>query len=371
MNSNNNVRVFLALVKAGLWESEVLLSQFGEIDFVEVLRLAEEQSVVGLVAAGLEHVVDIKVPQEVLLQFIGQTVQIEQRNRDMNTFVAQLIGNLRKLDVYAILIKGQGIAQCYERPLWRTSGDVDLLLSDDNYRKAKSILIPKASSVEQEYTSFKHVSMIMDGDYEVELHGTLHTRLSQRVDRGVDIVQHDVFYGGNVRSWMNGRTSVFLPSPDNDAIFVFTHVLHHFYVEGVGLRQFCDWCRLLWTFKDSLNRELLEKRLRSMGLMSEWRSFAVLAVDYLGMPKDAMPLYSEEKRWSRKADIILMYVMEVGNFGHNREKEAPSSYIGGKLDSTFRKLRDFGHHMRIFPVDSVKFFCYFAIDGIGGAIRGE
>ena len=373
MQLDNNRKAFFELLKAGLWEREVLLSQFGKIDYMEVLQLAEEQSVVGLVAAGLEHVIDVKVPQEDLLQFIGQTIQIEQRNRDMNEFVAQLIGNLRKQDVYAILVKGQGIAQCYEKPLWRSSGDVDLLLSDDNYRKAKSILIPKASSVEQEYASFKHVSMMMDGDYEVELHGTLHTRLSKRVDRGVDSVQNDVFCGGNVRSWINGSTSVFLPSPDNDVIFVFTHILHHFYVEGIGIRQFCDWCRLLWTYRDSLNHGLLESRIQKLGLMTEWKAFAAFSVEYLGMPISAMPLLSEKEslKLRRKAEHILTFVLESGNFGHKREREISKSYMGGKLASTFRKLKDFGHHMRIFPIDSVKFFCYFALDGIGGAMRGE
>ena len=32
---------------------------------------------VGLVAAGLEHVIDVKVPQVWALQFAGQTLQLE------------------------------------------------------------------------------------------------------------------------------------------------------------------------------------------------------------------------------------------------------------------------------------------------------
>ena len=95
-------------------------------------RLAEEQSVVGLVAAGIEHVKDVKVPKEMALQFAGQTLQLEQHNQLMNVFVAELIERLRKKDVYCLLVKGQGVAQCYERPLWRCAGDIDLLLSDNN-----------------------------------------------------------------------------------------------------------------------------------------------------------------------------------------------------------------------------------------------
>ena len=117
----NNQGVFFELVRAGLWEREARLSQYDNIDYSAILRLAEEQSVVGLITAGLGHVVAVKVPQEDLLQSIGSTLQIEQRNKAMNEYVAKLIDKLRKEDIYAILVKGQGIAQCYERPLWRAS----------------------------------------------------------------------------------------------------------------------------------------------------------------------------------------------------------------------------------------------------------
>ena len=373
MQLDNNQKVFIELVKAGLWpdaESKELRTQgFTEsVDWEGVYQLAAEQSVVGLVLAGIEKTNTNRPPQELLLQWIGEVQMIEQQNKAMNEFVAKLIEKLRKEDVYAILVKGQGIAQCYERSLWRSSGDVDLLLSEENYQRAKKVLIPLADEVEQEYKSFKHVGMTMGG-YLVELHGTLHSRLSNKIDKGVDEAQRDVFFGGNVRSWMNGSTSVFLPSPDNDVIFVFTHILHHFYIEGIGLRQICDWCRLLWTYRSKLDLRLLESRIRKMGLMTEWQAFGALAVDYLGMPVEAMPFY--DSRYRGKGERILEFVLKTGNFGHNRERKVSKSYMGGKLASTFRKLKDFGHHVRIFPVDSVMFFCYFAIDGIGGVMRGK
>lgn len=84
---DNNTQAFFALVSAGLWEQEVQLSFFDKIDFGKVLNLAEEQSVVGLVAAGLEHVIGIKVPKEDVLQFVGQALQLEQRNQAMNFFI--------------------------------------------------------------------------------------------------------------------------------------------------------------------------------------------------------------------------------------------------------------------------------------------
>lgn len=364
MKLDSNQQAFFALVRAGLWETEVRLSQFEKIDFNEVYRLAEEQSVVGLVTAGIEHVVDVKVPQEMVLQFIGTALQLEQQNLAMNVYVAQLIEKLRKKDIYAILVKGQGVAQCYERPLWRASGDVDLLLSDKNYQKAKTLLLPQAEEVELEYSTFKHLGMTMREGYVVELHGALYTRLSKRIDRGIDALQNDVFFNGSVRSWMNGSTQVFLSGANNDAIFVFTHILHHYYVEGIGMRQICDWCRLLWTYREKIDIKALSFRLDTMGLMSEWKALAALAVDWLGMPAEAMPLYSSDKKWSRKASKIIEFVLECGNFGHNRQRSLPNSFVGGKLTSVWRKMRDFGRHARVFPWDSVKFFFHFLGDGL-------
>ena len=201
--------------------------------------------------------------------------------------------------------------------------------------KAKKFLVPLASEVETEYVDSKHLGMTING-YIVELHGTLRGSIT-RIDRVIDDVQNDVFCGGNVRSWDNGGTQVFLPSPDNDVIFVFTHILQHFFFEGIGLRQICDWCRLLWSYKESLNRKLLESRLLKAGIMTEWKAFGTFAVVYLGMPLEAMPYLNVrskmdngrceiDKHLKRKADRILEFVLESGNFGHNRDISYKQKY---------------------------------------------
>lgn len=375
MQLDKNQQAFFELLRAGLWEKDARLSPYKEIDYSTIMRLAEEQSVGGLVAAGLEHLVDVKVPQVLALQFAGQAIQLEQRNKAMNAFIADLIDNLRKEDIYAILVKGQGIAQCYEKPLWRSSGDVDLLLSESNYERAKDFLSPLASDLETEYTHFKHQGMTVDG-WVVELHGTLHSRLSKRVDDGIDAAQRELFYSGKVRSWMNGGTQVFLPAPDEDVIFVFTHILHHFFFEGIGLRQICDWCRLLWTYRGSLNYGLLESRIRKMGLMSEWKAFAAFAVKWLGMPVEAMPLIesndNHNSNLDKKADKICKFVLEVGNFGHKQRRDySGMSYMRRKFVSVRGRLSDMLRHFQLFPKDSIVFFGGVLRSGLHAAVRWE
>ena len=80
MKLDSNQKVFLSLVRAGLWEQDVQLLQFGKINFKEIYRRAQTQSVVGLVAAGIEHITDIKAPQFFALQIVGDTIHIEQQN---------------------------------------------------------------------------------------------------------------------------------------------------------------------------------------------------------------------------------------------------------------------------------------------------
>ena len=355
MMLNCTQKEFLALLQAGLWEKEILLSPYGEIDYPAIYTLAEEQSVVGIITAGLERVKDVMVSKDWALQFIGATLQIEQTNKGMNTFVAQLIDGLRKQGIYTLLMKGQGIAQCYEKPLWRSSGDVDLLLSDDNYKKAVKSLKAMATCVDEENVYYKHLGMTIDG-WSVELHGTLRSGLWKGIDRVLDNVQCDVINGGSVRSWMNGKTQVFLPGINEDVVFVFSHILQHFFKEGIGLRQICDWCRLLWKYQDKIDRKKLEGTIRKAGVMTEWKVFSTLAVDYLGLAVEAMPLYSDESRWKRKSDKVMSFILETGNFGHNRDYtyRQKHSYLVFKAISLWKHLQDFGRYFIIFPLDSIK-----------------
>lgn len=396
MELSNNQKAFFELIKAGLFpvQGEGLRandSLFKDVDWDAVYQLAEEQGVVGLVTDGIDKLknanvsdsLNANVTEEWALQFVGQALQIEEENKAMNAFVASLIEKMRAAGIYTLLVKGQGVAQCYEKPLWRSCGDVDLLLSDDNYEKAKKFLLPLASEVETEYEGIKHIGMTIDG-WVVELHGSLRVDLSQKINRELDEIYSDTFYGGNVRSWMNGQTQIFMLDKENDIVYVFVHFLNHFYKEGLGLRQICDWCRLLWTYRDEIDAQKIESRIRKMGLVSEWKAFGALAIEYLGFPKNAMPLLDVrgmkedgrcdiDKRLRRKAEKIKDFVLKSGNMGHNRDMSyfSKKPYFVRKCISMGRRIGDLIHHARIFPLDSLRFFPTIMLNGVRSAMRGE
>ena len=364
-------------------------SFFRNVDWGKVYQLAQEQSLQGLVLQGIDwfkvHDSGFTVSQVLLLQWIGEVQIIEQQNKTLNAFINSITKKFENEDVRGLLVKGQGVAQCYERPFWRVSGDVDLILDEENYQRGKLVLSKMASLDHEENLFDKHYSAEVDG-FCVELHGTMRGMLTKKADDFMDALQVDLFKNNRFREWNNDGTVVKLPCPDDDVLFVFTHILKHFFNYGIGLRQVCDWCRLLYTFRDSLDYGLLESRLRKMGLMSEWKVFGALAVEYLGMPIEAMPFLKfrdesfkfrdrlkdkEYRKYKRKADRVLAFILETGNFGHNRDNSYynNTNAIVRGLMSLWRHTCDSFKHSFIFPVDSIKIWCRVFTNGISDAIK--
>ena len=373
--NNNTIESFFLLVRAGLFGRTDGIEDFQPdgVDWEEVYRLADEQSVVGLVADGIDlirvefsktHPDTPLVPEDWSLRFVTVILQQEQCNLGMNRFVEQLIGRLQRRNVYAILLKGQGLAQCYPNPLRRAYGDVDLLLREEDYQKALDFLLPFSSMSMIENEHKKDFALMID-NWLIELHGSLRCGFSSRIDRELDKIYHDSIDGENVRFWMNGKVQVPLLGKEDDVFYVFVHFLNHFYKGGVGIRQICDWCRLLWTFRDSLDLIAVESQLKRMKLMSEWRAFGMFAVEYLGMPEEGMPFFSKDEKWKRKARQILAFILKTGNMGNNRKGEfGVDPYLKRKVKSFGQRLKDLTNHFAIFPLDTLRFFPSIFMNGL-------
>jgi len=364
VEDKRSIPVFLDLLKSGLWGVDAKLGVYSEINFSFIRKIAEEQSVTGLIASGLDYVVGIKVPKDESLYYISQVLQLESRNHQINSFIEWLYLRLKEEGVFALLIKGQGVAQYYEQPFMRAAGDVDLLLDSANYDKAKVVLIPLADRIEKENQLKMHQGMIINGTI-LELHGNIPFAMSNKADEVIATIVKDSFIN-EVCVWKNNNTDVLIPNTDDHIILVFTHFLHHFFIEGVGLRQICDWCRLLWFNREGIDRLLLEKRVRRMGLMSEWKVFASLAVKFLGMPAGAMPFYDGGGYYSIRAQRVLEHILKKGNFGHNNDLAYRFRYPRAisSIITFFRRVKDFLQLSVIFPKDAPVFLIRYLISKI-------
>lgn len=358
---------FLTLVKAGLWDNSESVSGVGlSVSGSDMLCLAEEQSVTGLVASGLDRLSACSLPLTEKLMLLGKCQLIEHRNEAMNQFIAGLVVQLNKNGIYVLLMKGQGIAQYYEKPLWRTSGDIDFFFDIDGFYLAKSFFDIFSGQIGKEHLKNKnqlHISYQLNG-WTVELHGTMHTNLSKKIDKVIDSVQEVTFKNHEVSVWQNDKTGVLIPSADNHLIFIFTHFLKHFFQGGIGLRQICDWCRLLWVCKDVIDKELLYVRLSRMSLLSEWKTFGCFAVNYLGLPREAMPFY--EECYSKRSEKVLSYILETGSFGHNKDISYQRKQKGvlRKVTTFSRQVKDSCRLACIFPKDAPLFLCRYFVNGI-------
>ncbi|MDE6807177.1 MAG: nucleotidyltransferase family protein, partial [Prevotella sp.] len=139
-------------------------------------------------------------------------------------------------------------------------------------------------------------------------------------------------------------------------IFVFLHMYHHFINGGVGLRHLCDWVMLLHAHKDDINRQELQKQLRSFRLLRAWRIFTPIAVHYLGLLEMECPFYSVE--YSRKSDRILAMILREGNFG--RYAASTSKLPRSLMHRKFRSLLHYSHRSFIlFPFDPLTVTAYY------------
>lgn len=377
-----NVRAFLALTAAGLLGSSRFWKglQREEVDWEAVYQIAQEQKLVGLMASAFDGCEDNGLGFEIQdvfdrqqsKAFAKKVYSIEQFNLKMNKFISLVIGKLESEGLHPVLLKGQGIAQAYRFSLRRNCGDVDLLIAAGEFEAARKILVPRAARVIGDNSKDPHVAMFLSR-FILELHGSLHVFLTKRQDAMLDDMMERMFSDGDFRVWDNDGTAVNLPSVNVDAVYVFCHILQHLFREGVGLRQVCDLCRLLYFYRDEIDRDLLQSRILEMKLQTEWKAFATLMVDWLGMPVECIPMYDASKKYSRKARRIVSYMLSSGNMGKNRDvsykKKYP--YLIKKLIS-MRLI--FGRAVRlgrIFPRSVLKVSVKGLTAGVGDLAEGR
>jgi len=364
--------LFFALLRSGLWGGAPALpcSEAGAEVWKKVYRLSMEQTVVGLVTDGAAASPPGFVPKAVSLKLMSALVSTERLNAVMDAAIVRFVSLLESGGAQPVLVKGQAVAQCYIRPEGRMSGDIDLIISPSQYEAAKAIITPLADSTGIEGTDRMHFGATF-GDVELELHGTVRTSLGKRINNVLDSAQAGLFDEGGCRYWDCHGTRVRIPSVDFDALFIFTHLLQHFFCGGLGLRQLCDWARVLHTHSGKIDLPLLEERLRQMGIVSEWKAFVFFLVRYLGLPEEEAPLY--DAHFGGKADKLWRYIALVGNFGKNRRlrDRSRAPYIIRKIGSMLINSRDFIHHFSIFPLDSLEFFWQYFRTGVRAVAKGD
>lgn len=380
---NNEQFVFLQLLKVGLWGDKHLDSLLemvnkadrslkeGGFDWQKVIELANQQTSLGIITDGMTRLPHDLRPSKVLyFNAIAQTSDIEAQNKQMNGFAPVLMQKLREKGIASLLLKGQGVGLCYPNPLHRQSGDIDLLIFDENQFLKACKLMDKISSSSDWSERSAHAEFQAMG-FVVELHGKYGFTICPKVkknlrswnDRMLEQMKlaHQEGRGGGYRE----QNGLLLPSAQFDAIFVFAHMVNHFMTGGVGLRQVSDWMMLLYAHREEIDHRELEEDLEFLGLTKFWRVFAWVAVGLLGFPADKMPLYDEvlARKEQRKVMRLMDSIFKTGNFGALQKEEQLSEnaqVLVKKVHTAFGQLPVYWRAGKVFPWESLYCFCSYS-----------
>lgn len=289
MDISSADKALLALVKAGLWEQDVeqVFSLSGS-EWREVLLSAKNQTVLGLVYKGLEHLpsASTEPSDQEYLKLAVDVEKCEARNRKMAKVQNLLFEEFKAAGLHPIQLKGQSVARLYPNPELRQSGDIDVYFSADEFDKAVPEGAQMAADGSAEY---------MRDDVIVEHHRQLidiaNPSKQELIDRLVDR------YG-----FVDDTTS-----PELTILLLATHILKHVLGRGVGLRQICDYAIASKVL--TYDQDTMVQTFRDLGI-SRW--IAVLdsfCTRYLGADmKDEEPAL---------ADRLLEIVLDGGNFGQH------------------------------------------------------
>jgi hypothetical protein len=378
MDGNRDRRVgqgtdsqFFALLRSGLWNEVPERAPFvGGTDWEALHHLASRQTVTPLVTDGINRLPKELLPAEPerLDPFLGDLMATANRNRVLDAFIPKLFDALEGIPV--VLVKGQALAQDYPDPERRQPGDIDLLLLPSSYETAKDILLPKATTVLDEEKEIWHQGMRFRS-VEVEIHGSISTLMSRKLDRKLAALLEEQFDGRPFPAVSIGGAEIPVPDADFNAVYIFVHFLQHYWSGGVGLRQLVDWMTFVSVHKRDIHPVVLEVRLRDLGLLRLWKVFTGFAQEYLGCPVEKLPLAAAPD--PGKNARIWRYIRRCGNFGKNVDRSrGEESYLVRKVHSLWRLVvADRLRHFRVFPQESVRFFLGAFGYGLQRLAKGE
>jgi len=285
-----------------------VLSHWGEEAWAELLTLARQQAVVGLVYEALSTVADqrpVDIPDAVGTAFMLETDRIVRKNTDVSLLAQSILDVLQQNGIPAILMKGPAAGAFYPVPEYRTPGDIDL------YCQAEQCL--------------PVLCLHMDpADHAPAPDGSRHCRI-----RGIDIDIHTHYF--DFESAKLAYPPV--PSPEATLLMLSSHILKHAMGPGVGLRQLCDMAMAYRALSGQYDRGQLRALFQSHGLL-KWNLLLAgfieqrLGVDIGLREKPPTDLSSLEK-----------IVLSGGNFGHFNASRSAALAKGDQARKTDTLLR--------------------------------
>ena len=243
----NDITAFFAFLKYCLGYKENMSRVMAGMDWQELYSFASKQALLGLCFEGIERLgeeypEELKqnpIGRELLMTWMGKAQQIRRQNMKVNAVAGKLFAMLREDGLRCCILKGQGNALMYPNPYSRTPGDVDVWI--DASRERIMEYAQKKFELGDDIR-LQHLETSLDG-VPVELHffpcsmnnPIYHARLQKWFRRNADL------QCSHIVGLPDEAGDIAIPTTAFNVVYQLTHLYHHFFDEGIGMRQIIDY----------------------------------------------------------------------------------------------------------------------------------
>ena len=218
-----------------------------KIDWRQLYNFASRQALLGFCFDGIERLTkefseELKqnpMGRDLLMTWMGAAQQIRRQNMKVNAVAGKLYSKFREDGLRCCILKGQGNALMYSNPYSRTPGDIDVWI----YASRERIMEYARKKFELgDDIRLQHLETSLDG-VPVELHffpcsmnnPIYHARLQKWFRRNANL------QCSHIVSLPDGAGDIAIPTSSFNVVYQLTHLYHHFFDEGVGMRQIIDY----------------------------------------------------------------------------------------------------------------------------------
>ncbi|MBP5381702.1 MAG: nucleotidyltransferase family protein [Bacteroidaceae bacterium] len=333
---------FLLLLRSTLWGEKICFEgrKMAQAQYQSLIGLAHEQAVAGLIGQSL---IDsgLKLPKQAAMEVYALTETIRQRNEQMDMAVADLSCKMENQGIRIIVFKGQTLAKLYPDAGLRQSGDIDFICHPDDWSRAMAYFQHTLGVKVKNTNSNKHVEFELN-DIQYEMHSMLTSFAYPPHQRYWENVVMKQVWNTPCTIDICGQAVPIL-APTYNALYVFIHIFYHLIIEGIGLRQFCDWAKAQDKLK--INNEELKMHLEGIGLYKAYTGLGAILTDHLGLPMQAFP-FPITNDDHKSVPVLMENIWKMGNFGHNVQYIQKRGVVHGlqRLGRTAGQAKLFYHY---------------------------
>ena len=324
------------------------------IDWQMLYSFAFKQALLGLCFDGIERLgkeypEELKlnpIGRKLLMTWMGKAQQIRRQNMKVNAEAGKLFSMLREDGFRCCILKGQGNALMYPNPYSRTPGDIDVWV---NASREYLTEYAKCHFKLEDDIRFHHLETTLDG-VPVELHffpGIMNNpiynaRLQKWFKRNADL------QCSNVVSLLDGIGEIAIPTTAFNVVYQLTHLYHHFFDEGIGMRQIIDYYYVVNNDESLVIRDTLQRELKHLGLWKFAGAVMYVLHEALGLSEEKLIAPIDEKR----GKLLLAEILNGGNFGKHFTKYGHFTQQG-MAKKYFLKIWRNMHFVRYYPAESL------------------